>query len=170
MYILDDGKDASKKAWVKNLGEDRVVYIPGHIKGENEINGKAHNLNNALGMIYPPGHEIPLEEVSCSALDTQPGSYKPTGLRSPAALGMILARLSSNMLTITAIRRSLARNSYWMVETHGLHSGTAGAASHSVESGQPASTVVAAGAFARCQGCMLVMWILAGLRVLTHAV
>ena len=64
VYILDDGKDVSKKAWVKNLGEDRVIYIPGHIKGENEINGKAHNLNNALGMIYPPGHEIPLEEVN----------------------------------------------------------------------------------------------------------
>ena len=74
VYILDDGKDASKRAWVKNLGEERVIYIPGHIKGENEINGKAHNLNNALGMIYPPGHEIPLEEVSCNAFATQPGS------------------------------------------------------------------------------------------------
>ena len=74
VYILDDGKDASKKAWVKNLGEDRVIYIPGHIKGENEINGKAHNLNNALGMIYPPGHEIPLEEVSSNASRIQAGS------------------------------------------------------------------------------------------------
>lgn len=64
VYILDDGKDPDKKAWVQKQNDPEMAYTPGHIKTGPEINGKACNLNSTLRALFPLGSEIPLEEVS----------------------------------------------------------------------------------------------------------
>lgn len=35
----------------------------GRKRKKGEINGKSANINNTMGLIYPPGVEIPLTEV-----------------------------------------------------------------------------------------------------------
>lgn len=63
MYILDDGKDPDKKAWVQKQNDPEMAYTPGHLKSGPEINGKACNLNSTLRALFPAGTDIPLEEV-----------------------------------------------------------------------------------------------------------
>ncbi len=47
------------------MGSPELVYVSGRVRSPGEINGKSGNLNNALNLIYPPGQEIPLDEVIC---------------------------------------------------------------------------------------------------------
>lgn len=63
VYILDDGKDPDKKAWVESFKDPDMLYSPGHIKTGPEVNGKACNLNSTLRALFPAGSEIGLEEV-----------------------------------------------------------------------------------------------------------
>lgn len=64
VYILDDGKDPDKKAWVQKQNDPELAYTPGHIKSGPEINGKACNLNATLRALFPAGTDVPMEEVS----------------------------------------------------------------------------------------------------------
>ena len=64
VYILDDGKDPDKKAWVQNQNDPEMAYTPGHIKSGPEINGKACNLNATLRALFPAGSDVAMEEVS----------------------------------------------------------------------------------------------------------
>lgn len=64
VYILDDGKDPDKKAWVQKQNDREMAYTPGHIKSGPEINGKACNLNSTLRALFPAGTDVPMEEVS----------------------------------------------------------------------------------------------------------
>jgi len=54
---------AAKQAWVAAVNSPELVYVSGRTRQAGEINGKSGNLNNALNLIYPPGVEIPLDEV-----------------------------------------------------------------------------------------------------------
>ena len=64
MYLLDDGKDRTKRKWCTKLGPD-VVYVSGRKRPADESNGKSGNLNNALSQIYPDSCKIPGNEVVC---------------------------------------------------------------------------------------------------------
>ena len=90
VYLLDDGKDTAKAAWVAEqvqlqwmydflaagcqtilmhvigcrTGAD-IVYISGRVRQKGETNGKACNLNNTLAQLYPPGTEVDESEVCC---------------------------------------------------------------------------------------------------------
>jgi len=52
VYLCDDGNDAAKEAWVAGLKSDRIRYVAGRPRGAAEANGKACNLNHALGLIF----------------------------------------------------------------------------------------------------------------------
>ena len=41
------------------------VYVSGRKRPQGEMNGKSGNLNNCGSQIYPPGTDIPLNEVMC---------------------------------------------------------------------------------------------------------
>ena len=68
VWLLDDGNDPAKAAWVAGLAKSEgasssasassVRYVSNRPKAPHELNGKASNLNHALGMIYPAGSEI----------------------------------------------------------------------------------------------------------------
>ena len=64
VWLLDDGNDAAKAAWVAGLAKSEtspscsVRYVSNRPKAAHELNGKASNLNHALGMIYPAGSEV----------------------------------------------------------------------------------------------------------------
>jgi cellulose synthase/poly-beta-1,6-N-acetylglucosamine synthase-like glycosyltransferase len=64
VWLLDDGNDPTKAAWVAGLTKSEtassssVKYVSNRPKAPHELNGKASNLNHALGMIYPAGSEI----------------------------------------------------------------------------------------------------------------
>ena len=68
VWLLDDGNDPAKAAWVAGLAKSEggggggasasVRYVSNRPKAAHELNGKASNLNHALGMIYPAGSEI----------------------------------------------------------------------------------------------------------------
>ncbi|KAK9821120.1 hypothetical protein WJX81_000795 [Elliptochloris bilobata] len=64
VWLLDDGKDADKAAWVAGLGAgDAVRYLAGRKRPKDEVNGKAGNLNHALRKIHPRGLTIAPGEV-----------------------------------------------------------------------------------------------------------
>lgn len=72
VWLLDDGNDPAKAAWVAGLakseggggGKDASVrYVSNRPKAAHELNGKASNLNHALGMIFPAGTEIGPEDL-----------------------------------------------------------------------------------------------------------
>ena len=63
VYMMDDGKDADKAAWVAEQGRDDIVYRSGRVREANETNGKACNLNNTLKWLYPPEKCVADEEV-----------------------------------------------------------------------------------------------------------
>lgn len=65
MYLLDDGKDTSKRYFVRSLRLPNAVYIAGRARAKGEMNGKSCNINTAMRSIYPDGCAIPLEEVVC---------------------------------------------------------------------------------------------------------
>ena len=65
VWLLDDGNDPAKAAWVAGLAKAEggassgsVKYVSNRPKAPHELNGKASNLSHALGMIYPAGSEI----------------------------------------------------------------------------------------------------------------
>ena len=69
VWLLDDGNDPDKATWVAGLSKSEsassspsssscVRYVSNRPKAAHELNGKASNLNHALGMIYPAGSEI----------------------------------------------------------------------------------------------------------------
>lgn len=64
VYLLDDGKDADKAAWVAEQGREDIVYRSGRVRQPNETNGKACNLNNTLKWLYPADKCVADEEVS----------------------------------------------------------------------------------------------------------
>ena len=41
------------------------VYVSGRKRPQGEMNGKSGNLNNCGSQIYPPGTDVPLNEVMC---------------------------------------------------------------------------------------------------------
>ena len=61
VYLLDDGKDPTKAAWVAEQGREDIVYISGRIRSKGETNGKACNLNNTLHQLYPK--DIPVDDM-----------------------------------------------------------------------------------------------------------
>ena len=63
MYVLDDGKDTDKAAWVAEQGREDIVYRSGRVRAPNETNGKACNLNNTLKWLYPADKCVADEEV-----------------------------------------------------------------------------------------------------------
>ena len=70
VWLLDDGNDPDKAAWVAGLAKSEgssssssVKYVSNRPKAAHELNGKASNLNHALGMIYPAGSEIGPEDL-----------------------------------------------------------------------------------------------------------
>ena len=65
VYLLDDGKDAEKRRFVRSLGLSNAVYISGRKRAKGEMNGKSANINNAMRQVYPTGVAIPTEEVIC---------------------------------------------------------------------------------------------------------
>jgi cellulose synthase/poly-beta-1,6-N-acetylglucosamine synthase-like glycosyltransferase len=65
VYLLDDGRDADKRQFVRSLGLPNAVYVSGRKRSKGEVNGKSANINNAARQIYPPGAPVPLEEVMC---------------------------------------------------------------------------------------------------------
>ena len=90
VYLLDDGKDTAKAAWVAEQvhlhvmygfltvelpsnanackwlqNRADIVYISGRVRQKGETNGKACNLNNTLAQLYPPGTEVDESEVCC---------------------------------------------------------------------------------------------------------
>jgi hypothetical protein len=40
-------------------------YVSGRTRAAGEINGKSNNLNNTLRHLFPPGTDIPMEELIC---------------------------------------------------------------------------------------------------------
>lgn len=50
-----------------DVNSPELVYVSGRTRPAGEINGKSGNLNNALNLIYPPGVDIPLDEVRAAA-------------------------------------------------------------------------------------------------------
>ncbi|KAL3150937.1 hypothetical protein ABBQ32_000684 [Trebouxia sp. C0010 RCD-2024] len=64
VYICDDGKDAAKRKWARQMGTD-LVYVSGRKRKPGEMNGKSCNLNNCLSQIYPEGVPIPPHELVC---------------------------------------------------------------------------------------------------------
>lgn len=68
---------AAKKAWVLEVNSPELVYISGRTRPAGEINGKSGNLNNALTLIYPPGVDIPLDEVTPHFLSTHARLHMP---------------------------------------------------------------------------------------------
>lgn len=66
VYLLDDGKDPEKRAFIRSLGMSNAVYISGRKRAKGEMNGKSANINNAMRQIYPGDDlKIPLNEVIC---------------------------------------------------------------------------------------------------------
>lgn len=66
VYLLDDGKDPEKRAFVRSLNMPNAVYISGRKREKGEMNGKSNNINNAMRLIYPGEDlEIPINEVVC---------------------------------------------------------------------------------------------------------
>ena len=65
VYLLDDGRDADKRRFVRSLGLPNAVYVSGRKRQKGEMNGKSANINNAMKLIYPDGVTIPLDEVIC---------------------------------------------------------------------------------------------------------
>lgn len=65
VYLLDDGRDADKRRFVRSLGLANAVYISGRKRAKGEMNGKSANINNAMRQIYPVSVPIPLDEVVC---------------------------------------------------------------------------------------------------------
>lgn len=65
VYLLDDGRYADKRRFVRSLGMPNAVYISGRKREKKEMNGKSANINNAMRQIYPDGVAIPLDEVIC---------------------------------------------------------------------------------------------------------
>ncbi|KAF8068163.1 midA [Scenedesmus sp. PABB004] len=70
VYLLDDGKDAAKAAWLDAAygGTGAAHYVTGRQRAKGEINGKSANLNHALTRVVYPQHAatpagIPLGEV-----------------------------------------------------------------------------------------------------------
>ena len=61
VYLLDDGKDPTKAAWVAEQGREDIVYISGRVRSKGETNGKACNLNNTLHQLYPK--DIPVDDM-----------------------------------------------------------------------------------------------------------
>ena len=86
VYLLDDGKDRTKRKWCTKLGPD-VVYVSGRKRPADESNGKSGNLNNALSQIYPDSCKIPGNEVVCIMDADQVGSTScnccPAGCMQP---------------------------------------------------------------------------------------
>lgn len=66
VYVLDDGKDPEKAAWVAEQGREDLVYRSGRVRAPGETNGKACNLNNTLRWLYPAEKNVADEEVSCA--------------------------------------------------------------------------------------------------------
>lgn len=64
VYLLDDGKDAAKAAWVAEQGREDIVYISGRVRSKGETNGKACNLNNTLCQLYPK--DVPVDDMEVS--------------------------------------------------------------------------------------------------------
>ena len=69
VWLLDDGKDASKKEWVASLACPRIRYLSGRARPAGEVNGKAANLNAALAAIYPPGSRAPAPTDAVAVFD-----------------------------------------------------------------------------------------------------
>jgi cellulose synthase/poly-beta-1,6-N-acetylglucosamine synthase-like glycosyltransferase len=66
IYLLDDGKDPEKRAFVRSLNMPNAVYISGRKREKGEMNGKSNNINNAMRHIYPGEDlEIPINEIVC---------------------------------------------------------------------------------------------------------
>ena len=65
VWLLDDGKDASKKEWVASLACPRIRYLSGRARPAGEMNGKSGNLNNVCRQLYPAGVAIPGSELVC---------------------------------------------------------------------------------------------------------
>jgi hypothetical protein len=65
VYLLDDGRDADKRAFVRALRLSNAVYVSGRKRAKGEMNGKSANINSACAQIYPGGASIPLDEVLC---------------------------------------------------------------------------------------------------------
>lgn len=57
--------NAAKAEWIRKVNSPELVYVSGRTRPAGEINGKSGNLNNALDLIYPPGVEVPLDEIIC---------------------------------------------------------------------------------------------------------
>ena len=64
VWLLDDGNDPEKAAWVQGLGAKAGVrYVANRPREAGEVNGKAANLNHALGLLYPEGSAVPDTDV-----------------------------------------------------------------------------------------------------------
>jgi endoglucanase len=70
VYLLDDGKDVSKAAWVAEQGREDIVYISGRVRAKGETNGKACNLNNTLHQLYPK--DVPVDDMEATSPPPHP--------------------------------------------------------------------------------------------------
>ena len=68
VYMLDDGNDPAKSAWVAEQGREDIVYISGRVRTKGETNGKACNLNNTLHQLYPKDIPVDDNEVRLQAI------------------------------------------------------------------------------------------------------
>jgi len=69
VWLLDDGADPAKKEWVASLACPRIRYLAGRARPAGEVNGKAANLNAALGVLYPPGGRGPAPHEAVAIFD-----------------------------------------------------------------------------------------------------
>ncbi|KAK9812548.1 hypothetical protein WJX73_008007 [Symbiochloris irregularis] len=63
VWLLDDGQDADKEAWVSGLQDPRVRYLSKRRRKRGEVNGKSGNLNNAIEKVYPQQAQLSADDL-----------------------------------------------------------------------------------------------------------